>query len=333
MYLKYGDFYMKIVVFRTLGGFEIGYGHVYRCISLAKAIRQIFKNLKIIFIINNEISKIIEENKFEYIISESFDFDFEILNEINSNLVIFDSYEANDLYLEQITKISKLLLFDDNNDLYDTKIADIILNGNIHAKDLSYNIETSTKYLLGLKYLVMREDYWDTNSIDNIKNNEILITTGGADSKNISPKIISSLKEINLVKKIVIGPGYADETIDEIYKIKDKNTKIIMKPTSLINHIKNSKYVISAAGSTIYEILSLNRIPIIFSIAKNQNIAYKYLEKNGIKTIGKYPNIKYNEIKDYIDNFVDDDLKQNQLVDGKGAMRVALYLKNFLSNI
>ncbi len=324
---------MKIVVFRTLGGFEIGYGHVYRCISLAKAIRQIFKNSKIIFIINNEISKIIEENKFEYIISESFDFDFEILNEINSNLVIFDSYEANDLYLEQITKISKLLLFDDNNDLYDTKIADIILNGNIHAKDLSYNIETSTKYLLGLKYLVMREDYWDTNSIDNIKNNEILITTGGADSKNISPKIISSLKEINLVKKIVIGPGYADETIDEIYKIKDKNTKIIMKPTSLINHIKNSKYVISAAGSTIYEILSLNRIPIIFSIAKNQNIAYKYLEENGIKTIGKYPNIKYNEIKDYIDNFMDDDLKQNQLVDGKGAMRVALYLKNFLSNI
>ncbi|MDW7662165.1 MAG: hypothetical protein SCL54_12170 [Bacillota bacterium] len=315
---------MKRIAFRTMGGKYIGYGHIYRCLSLAKAIVKQAITYEIIFIVNDEIKSIVRDSGFKYEVSNDFSDDYEIMNKIGLDFVILDSYLADDFYLKNIRKNSKLMLFDDNNDIYDSEIPDVILNGNIHAKNLDYKTNNSTFFLLGTKYLVMREDYWDDVSTELIKKSGVLITTGGSDSFNISIKILKELSGTDYFKKIVVGPGYTNEAVDEINRLKDNKTTIIMKPNGLKDHINSSEFVITASGSTVYEVISQKTIPIIFSLAENQNTAYKYFQEYGIKTIGIFPDIHYDEIIHALKQASKIDIGElNNLIDGKGALRVA----------
>jgi len=111
---------MKSILIRTLGGQDIGYGHYYRCISLAKAILYLNKNIDIIFLINNGLINQIKKTDFKYIVEDNLEKDYQIIKKFKVDLVIFDSYLGNNEYLKRIKKQSRLMLIDDNNDIYDS---------------------------------------------------------------------------------------------------------------------------------------------------------------------------------------------------------------------
>lgn len=318
---------MNRIAFRVMGGKDIGYGHLYRCLALAKAITLKTKKYEIIFVVNKEITNIVRENNFKFIISKNFNNDLKIFKDLTIDLVVFDSYEADDVYLKSIKQVSKLVLIDDNNNIYNSKIPDIILNGNIHAKDLNYAKNESTRLLLGPEYLLMKEEYWITESNHNIEKKGVLITTGGTDPYNISLKILKKLKNVPITKIVIIGPGYSEETTAALYKHSDTKTIYIYKPISLKKYIQKAEFVITASGSTVYEVISQKRIPIIFSIAENQEIVYKYFQEFGIPTIGNNSNIQLNKIIPYLNHLQQIDIeKQLPLIDGKGAIRAAEYV-------
>lgn len=205
---------LKIII-RTNGGKNIGLGHVYRCISLAQAIQQEKDGVEIVLISNIEIKCLIEENQFEFIFSNTFDEnDLLTIEKLKPDLIIFDSYLADNNYLKKLNEISKLAIFDGNNDIYDSSIPDLIINGNLHAPNLNYY--NKEKHLLGPKYLVMKEEYWEkkfeitNNPIEKNENNSqtLMITTGGTDFNKIMIKFISSFKGLEIKKKIIIGPFY-----------------------------------------------------------------------------------------------------------------------------
>ncbi|WGS63898.1 PseG/SpsG family protein [Marinitoga aeolica] len=327
---------MKIV-FRTNGGKSIGLGHVFRCISLAKAIRVINPNARIVFISNDETKELITKNDFEYVNSENFS-DINSIHKENPDLIVFDSYLANNNYLVKLKKISKLAIFDDNNDIYDSSIPDIIINGNIHAFNLKY--DENPKKLLGPKYLVMKEEYWNNDSKSSKKcvNNNILITTGGSDPNKLMIKFVEALSDIDINKKIIIGPMYEEKYIEIIKNKINDSFDLIYKPLFLKDYIDNSDIVITSAGSTIYEVLTLKKTPIIYTIAKNQELIAKELEKFGVINFGNYKNIDFEKLGDFI-NEIASSIKlysnkiQNlsDLYDGKGALRVAkTILEEFL---
>lgn len=324
---------MKIV-FRTNGGKDIGLGHIYRCLSLAKAIEDENKNVEITFVSNEESSEIIEKNNYKYISSNNFDEeDIKQIKNQNPDIIIFDSYLADDEYLKRLKEIAKLIIFDDNNDIYNSEIPDRIINGNIHAKKLNYS--NKEKHFLGPNYLVMREEYWNNNekndaSTDISEQKESLMTTtGGADFNRIMIKFIQSLKELNMNKKIIIGPAYEEEYIKKIEKEieNNENYELIFKPKSLKKHIQSSDYVLTAAGSTIYEILTLNETPIIYTLADNQKLIAKELEKYGVFNLGNYEGIKYSELKKQIEQIINEENSKIKelfnLFDGQGAKRIA----------
>lgn len=151
---------MKRVIIRTLGGKNIGYGHYFRCLSLAKAIRLIDKSVDIVFLINEELVEVINKTGFNYVVNNDLSQDIEIIENKHTNLFIFDSYLASNEYLRRVKEKSKLMLIDDNNDIYDSSIPNIIYNGNIHADNLGYEYIEGQIRLLGPKYLIMKEEYW-----------------------------------------------------------------------------------------------------------------------------------------------------------------------------
>lgn len=334
---------MKII-FRTNGGKDIGLGHVYRCISLAQAINDVTGEITISFVANSEVKTLIEEYKFEFVSSDSFDNkDIQIIENQQPSVIIFDSYLASNDYLKRLNKICKLIIFDDNNDVYDSSIPYRIINGNLHAWSLDYT--NKNEHFLGPKYLVMKKEYWENKKANNKrednfrKNNKkdtnvisVLITTGGTDFNKIMLQFIRAFKDLKINKKIVIGPLYEEEYIEKIEKevFNDESFELIYKPKMLKNYIKDSDYIITAAGSTIYEVLTLDKFPIIYVLADNQKAIAKELEKYGIINLGYYPEIDYNYAKKIIESREYEKTKERSMIemlfdmfDGNGAKRVA----------
>jgi spore coat polysaccharide biosynthesis predicted glycosyltransferase SpsG len=157
----------------------------------------------------------------------------------------------------------------------------------------------------------------------------LMITTGGADINKIMIKFTKSLKQLKINKKIIIGPAYEEGYIQQIKKEiqNDESYELIYKPKSLKEHIENSNYVLTAAGSTIYEILTLNKIPIIYILADNQKLIAKELERYGTTNLGNYDKIQYDNLKEVIEELTTkEDFKIKELFslfDGQGAKRIA----------
>ena len=326
---------MKKIIIRTKGGTGIGYGHFFRCLSLAKAIRSISPETEVTFLINLELANLLDEDRFNYIVRENFEKDAEVISEIKPDLFILDSYLADDSYLKEIKKHTKLMLIDDNNDIYDSSIPDIIYNGNLHAENLGYKQANGQIRFLGPQYLIMKEEYWTEteNEDEDVDKDGILITTGGTDDYGIALEFLKALQKLERQHKIelVIGPGYKEDYIQRIKdNIKREDVALLYKPNSLKNHILQAKIVITAGGSTVYEVLSQGSVPILFSIADNQDLICEELRREGLAYLGKYPHIEYEALSGFIDKKYDDqavlDKEIFSRIDGKGVSRLAKIL-------
>jgi UDP-2,4-diacetamido-2,4,6-trideoxy-beta-L-altropyranose hydrolase len=317
---------MKKIVIRTLGGPGIGYGHYYRCLSLAKALKRFNKNVEILFVVNNALEEILKTESLPYLVSSYLSEDYSFIEDMELDLFTFDSYLADDTYLKRIRQKTKLMLIDDNNDIYDSTIPDIIYNGNIHACDLGYPEADGQLRLLGSEYLIMKEEYWDNDKNHVIDKKGILITTGGTDEYGLALKILKELKKMYYKIRLIIGPGYNTLYIKELEGIKTDNMEFIYMPGSLKQYIRESKIVFTAGGSTVYEVLSQGTIPIIFSIADNQDLICQKLQSMGLEYLGKYPSIDLSSFKYRIDR-ANIDKELSDRIDGQGAFRIIEKLK------
>lgn len=317
---------MKTIVIRTLGGKGTGYGHFYRCLSLAKALMITGKKIKVIFIINEELVDLINNTGINFVISNRISDDINVINNMDVSMFIFDSYLGNNQYLRNIKEKTKLMLIDDNNDIYDSSIPDIIYNGNIYAQDLGYDRFKKQIQLLGSKYLIMREEYWDNKNDENTERDMILVTTGGTDEYGITVEIINAIKSTDVKIGIIIGPGYQEDYIEVIKANMAANMELIYKPNSLKKYIDYSKHIITAGGSTVYEILSRKKHPVIYSIADNQDLICRTLSEMGVEYLGKYPNIDYSRVNLIIKRLFGSEDKENNIfnqITGKGVFLVS----------
>lgn len=313
---------MKII-FRTNFGKDIGFGHLYRSLSLAYATNKI-THAEILFILNEKTELL---RDFSVILSEKFDDDLNIIDDYNPDVIVFDSYLASKDYLLQLRDKAMLVMFDDNNNIYGEIPSHILINGNIYAKTLKYrSLFGDTKFLLGPKYLVMKPEYWSDIPDRDTEGEGILITTGGADFHRLMPEFMKALKDLDVRKRVIIGPAFEKEEIKQIEDLKDNGYDLIYKPFSLKKYIQISKIVITAAGSTIYEVLTLHRFPVMYVLADNQKKIAQALERYGIVNLGWYGRINWKGLEGLIKNLLHSqsiDKTVYTLFDGKGALRVA----------
>ena len=333
------------VLFRTNAGQE-GLGHLNRVYSLYKAFNKII-NFDHLFIVNIKAKNRLLMwgiNEKNIRLSKSYkNKDIEVISSYNPDILILDTYKSNKQYISHLKEKTSALLvmFDDNNNIYSNITVDVLINGNIYADNLNYR--KNINYNLGLfgpKYLVMNSQFWEIDKVNYQNDKGILVTCGGADPKNIMIDFINKLDNINLTKKIIIGPYFTAKQIGKIKnKISNKDKfELIMQPIGLKKHIENSKIILTAAGSTVYEILTLNKRSIIYIGEDDQvklasslsekgviNLGWKEdIEENNIlKAIKKASNKKYkNKLKQLYNNF-----------DGGGAKRVAKKIIEFRSGL
>ena len=176
------------VVILTEGGKDIGFGHVARCSSLYQAFEQFDISPKLIINGDDSVKSILPN------------IDVDIINWLddlslisNADIVIIDSYLASIDVFDKISNIVPLTAYiDDNNRLDYPK--GIVINGTLDTSNMGYQKRDDIRYLLGNDYIPLRKDFWDISKLkinDSVKN--ILITMGGNDLRNLTPKILGLL--------------------------------------------------------------------------------------------------------------------------------------------
>ena len=269
---------MKII-FRADGSHKRGMGHIYRSISLAKQ----FPRKDVIFILRPSpvAEKKIKQEKYKFLIAKSDSQDFKLLNKYIPDIVITDILNTKIGYMKKLKTLCKCLVTIDDEGK-GNNFADLIFNILYNKKTKADNkrIFTSPTYqILNKKYAKYHNK---TKKIKRIIKN-ILITQGGADTANITPKIINALKNVNLPKNtsvhVVVGPAFKKQK--ELKKIRLKNKIIFHKNIpSLDPLIFRADIAITSCGVTPYEIASVGTPMIITCQNKMETETAKRFGKN-----------------------------------------------------
>ena len=322
----------------TEGGKNIGFGHITRCTS----IYQVFEN----FAIKPQLIVNGDETVHDFVKDENcrvFDWlnDRETLFAAlrDADIAFIDSYLADYYLYEKISDIVGIgVYFDDNIRIEYPK--GFVVNGAIFAERMPYPERKGVTYLLGAQYAPLRKEFWDVpaKSIrDSIES--VMITFGGADIRNLTPKILKLLVDTYpaLVKKVIIGKGFRNTS--EIEAIKDHNTELVYYPdaTETKKVMLESDIAISAGGQTLYELARIGVPTIAVAVADNQVDNICGWQKAGFaEYAGWWADAELTEmIKQKIKLLKDKTIREykrvvgNSITDGAGSSRI---VKELLSN-
>lgn len=322
---------MKVFII-TEGGKGVGLGHISRCIALYDAFTQ--RNITPTFILNSDLAEDLMAGRkfkaFNWLKDEKKT--LELLN--GADIAVIDSYLAPLSFYKKVAGLVRLTVYiDDSNRLDYPK--GIVINSAIYAEKIAYPKKDDILHMLGIQYLPLRKEFEGDikKSIsDRIKN--VIITFGGNDSGNITPKILNFLNENYpaLIKNVVIGAAFEVSNIEKIKRLKNKNVNLTYYPDAekMRDIMLESDVTISAGGQTLYELAGTGVPTIGICIADNQIDNLKGLEKAGfVKNIGWY------EEKDLLHSLKKamgelEDVRTRQkmsdsgqkAIDGKGSLRI-----------
>lgn len=328
---------MKVIII-TEGSKIIGLGHITRCISIYQAFNSF--NVPVLLIVNGdetvqEMVKDINNSKVFNWMEESNKL-FKLIE--REDVVIVDSYKADVDFYQKIAQMTKIAVYvDDNNRINYPK--GVTVNGSINAEKIDYSFSEETNYLLGTQFIPLRQEFWKVPE-KKIKSKveNVMVTFGGDDLRNLTPKILELLNDNypSLNKKIIIGSGF--RYIHDIENLKDERTELIYYPDAngMLNTMLESDIAISAGGQTLYELARVGLPTIAISVADNQTHNVTNWEEVGfVEFAGHWEdkdlfnNIlsKFNMLSDEIIRLKKSNVGKT-LVDGKGALRVAKYSLN-----
>ena len=275
---------MKVII-RADANKNIGQGHVMRCLSVCDALRENGHECLFVCAKDTPMDLIMERGYDVYALTTSFDnMDEElallyyIIEEEKADLMIIDSYYVTQFYLKAVKELIPTAYLDDVYSFaYDV---DCLINYNVYADKEKYEGMYVTEkvktpaMIIGPAYAPLRKEFANRNirEISEIKN--IMISVGGADPLHLAYGFAKSMAEDEFFKdkniNMILGKMEPDiDRIESICKASD-NIRYFVNISDMKAKIEEADLVISAAGSTQYEICACGRTCICFSMADNQ---------------------------------------------------------------
>lgn len=304
--------YMKNIriAFYTEAGYSRGMGHLVRSYTIAKKFKQLGFNVS--FFLDSDINY---DKQFDDLIHFKWE-SFKINN--HYDIIFIDSYEANIEIYNTISKACTTPVYIDDFKRLDYPTG-AILNFSPEANDTFYNNKIHKyNYLLGLKYIPIRDEFLDLK-ID--KKKQIFIMLGGADVANLSLQLIDLLNNINIKKVIVCN----NKTAHQLQQYN--NVELLYKPSDndLIQAMGNSSLAISTASMTTYELAFLKIPALIIAVSRNQEIGMPQLIKHHIAK--DFVSIKHdgwkNELNRKVKRLIDTKHDEmNNYIDGNGSNNI-----------
>lgn len=277
----------EVVYFRVDGDSSIGAGHIVRCVSIAQEVEA--QGSKAVFVSTNEESvKILQKYNFEPLLvggdlRHLGKFDAQklasVMNEGASVLV--DSYGVTDEFFDTCADLGLKVAYIDDMYTFETgSLSDpvrrnvrVLINYSFGFSREDYEKAykgTDTKLLIGPKYAPVRKVFREKAGQYQVRDKveKVLITTGSTNPNNSLEKLAEGCREAlpDAHISVVVGPN-ANFDNSLVSKL---NLHLIKGATDLSDCMLASDLVISAAGTTLYELYTLGVPTIAVPIVENQ---------------------------------------------------------------
>jgi len=331
---------MKKIVIRADGSKKIGFGHLSRMAVLAgELVKLDYDLLFITTVLDENIESFFDDRDLKFIsfsppsIEKAVLKHHQIMKDFGANLTILDSYFVNDEYRKGLKEHGvKVVAVDDVYKHY--SYADFVINHNPSA-DISRYDNFGGKILAGVSYALINNDFAKigTNQKNEIPN--ILVMMGGSDAVNQTDRVVKILDEIDADFSITALQGF--------YSDKSNPTETKHK-CDFVHGTYNVPLVfeqcdacITAGGVSTIELASAG-IPFMTLLTNYRQLDNANAwERLGASVYGgDTEKISDDELKVSLKRFtsMQDEwesmgLKGRELVDGKGAERVAKRLAEF----
>ena len=336
----------KNIFFRVDSSFELGFGHLNRCLIFAEIFKK--RRIKVHFICKNLKGNVTNEIKsrgyklhFIKNLKNSVYEDYlntrKILGrfETETCYLVIDNYLWDKKYEQKLRLfVEKIIVIDDlANRKHD---CDLIIDQNLYSGfEHRYDklVPKNCKKLLGPKYILLRKEFLVRKKRKHTsKIKKIFISFGGQDYSDQSIKVLKAIKKSKLkYGKINLVIGKYNKFLNKLKLISKEidNIEIFSGTNNISGLMENSDLGIGASGSMMWERAYLGIPSLVSIIAKNQKLAAESMEKIGcVKNLGLAKNVS---VKDYVKYFINmkiSDLnkmseRNYKLIDGKGAERIS----------
>ncbi len=332
-----------MIAFRVDANEKIATGHLMRCMAIASQCMELGKECLFILAEDKETQRL-REKGIPYVVLNSQWDDLEKELDILSELIqqkslewlVVDSYQVTTTYLSRLNQILPVLYVDDmGTEKYQVSA---LLHYGLHSQGFGLQNEykgDGVKVLEGVRYIPLREEFLPEES-GGCREKSILITTGGTDPFNITGKVIlqclcqESFAEYEFHAII----GSMNQYEEELQRIALHNPRIHLHKNvkNMSDYMRSCQMAVSAGGTTLFELCACGIPTVCFSFADNQEPGTQEMGRRNVMLYAgdaRRESVE-NTIVKYLDGFLQEEsLRQEyskrmiQLVDGKGALRIA----------
>lgn len=335
-----------MILIRADGGWEIGSGHIMRCLSVAGALQE--QGKEVLFVLADDAAAGLltaRGQRFRILhtdyrkMEEELPAFIPILETYRPELFLADSYFVTAEYLEQVGRHTKTAYIDDMC-AFPCPV-DILINYNIYGELLPYRetaLPRNRAFLLGCAYAPLRAEF--TNVDYSVKDNavHVLITTGGGDKYNLAGQILQLALSDTGCRELCyhVVSGSFNSNLPELRAIAERhgNVRIYENVRNMAELMQQCDIAVTAGGSTMYELCAVGVPAVCFSFADNQErLVETFIEKRLACYGGNYLREKEELPKRVVEHVrllaesktlrEEYSRREKTLVDGKGAERLA----------
>ncbi|MBL4766389.1 MAG: UDP-2,4-diacetamido-2,4,6-trideoxy-beta-L-altropyranose hydrolase [Rhodobacteraceae bacterium] len=337
------------IVFRVDASFEIGSGHVMRCLTLAEACRHI--GAEVLFISRRQsgnMADLIRGRGFkvcEFDMPERTPGHLEDAKQsakametsiADVDWLIVDHYELSSDWEEYMRRYTRrIMVIDDlENRPHD---CDLLLDQNYRQSyegRYSECVNNSCDLFMGPKYALLQHEYAEERNTarPRAQVHNLLLYFGGSDNTGLTAKALHSALSLDMKRlRIEVVLPLNPSAIAAIQAIADGETQVTLHQglPSLAPLIRMADLAIGALGATSWERLCLGLPTIGVTTASNQLEVAKELSLAGLATwLGDVEDVTENMISKSIveasirQDFADWSARCMEICDGLGAQRI-----------
>ena len=274
-----------IFVIRADAGVVQGTGHVMRCLSLAeKALER-----------GHEVHLLTNESKIAWLETaiassgvqvsrvSADSFALEDLEPLRPDWVVVDSYQIPADSISAVnSSIPILAIIDgDSRGIHATEYLDT----NLFAEKLTWPKSVSSRLLAGSSYSLirnqvmrqLRSEPWSISS----RPPKLLVFLGGSDPYDYSPLVAKAISELTIdFKATFIAPERLHETVKLALGEKLNNVQLIGPTPSLADFYSDADVVISAAGTSSWDVCTLGIPSLLLAVVDNQQFSLSQIAEN-----------------------------------------------------
>lgn len=320
---------MKIAII-TDGNTNVGLGHIYQSMTLAKALQSKQKSVQVRFFTQSsqEFTQVIQQSGFELVRCKNDEDIFKELGFWKPERIVFDKLDLSPELAQKAkslgVKLTIMTCITKANNFADIVVLSSVGNdfSNIHRKNDQGQIE-----FFGPKYWLMRSEFDAYRGKDkpqpiNIEN--IMLMFGGADPLNFSAAALNEILKMDQAYNVLLVLGAAFTHESEVKDVIHKNTtskskiKIVTQVARVAELMHQNDVVLASPGLSFFESLVVGTPVVGFHQNEIQRRTYKgFVETFGKEDIFQIPIILKNKRFTYP---TDPQIVSLEIGEGKGQI-------------